>query len=41
MIFRLLLISGALMAWRTMYVRVKLSAQQLMQKFGEQIREAA
>ena len=39
-IFRLLAISGSLMAWRAVHTQVRLSARVLMQRFGERLREA-
>jgi hypothetical protein len=37
--FRVLALSGSLMAWRSMYQAVKGVTAQLMQRFGETIRE--
>ena len=39
-IFRLLALSGSLMAWRAVHAQVRLSARVLMQRFGERLREA-
>ena len=39
-IFRLLALSGSLMAWRATHQAVGLVAREVMQRFGEQLREA-
>ena len=39
-IFRLLALSGSLMAWRAVHAQVRVSARMVMQRFGERLREA-
>ena len=40
-IFRLLALSGSMMAWRAVHVQVRQATAVLMQRFGEQLREAS
>ena len=40
-IFRLLALSGSLMAWRAVHAQVRQATAVLMQRFGEQLREAS
>jgi hypothetical protein len=40
-IFRLLALSGTMMAWRAVHVQVRQATAVLMQRFGEQLREAS
>lgn len=39
-IFRLLALSGSMMAWRAVHAQVRVSARVIMQRFGERLREA-